>query len=74
MSVCDLETTTIRKPRPDRAVEPWKRNATFTSSDTIFFKKGAKQGDVYSLHFSSYGSNFILSFRLTYYMLSCWRI
>ena len=24
MPECDLETSTIRRPRPTRAVEPWK--------------------------------------------------
>jgi hypothetical protein len=66
--VCDLETTTMKKPGPNRAVELWKKLATFTSSDTKFFKNGVKQEDVYSPQFFFFISNFILGFRLIYGM------
>jgi hypothetical protein len=54
----------MKKPGPNRAVEPWKKIATFTSSATIFFKNGVKQEEVYSPQFLSYGSNFILGLSL----------
>jgi len=41
---CDLETLTIREPRPNRAVGPWERGAILIHVSMHFLIRGSSCG------------------------------
>jgi hypothetical protein len=44
VSECDLETLTIRRPWPNRAVGPWEREAILIHVSTHFLMLGSSFG------------------------------